>query len=178
MLARPPVAVQRALFGGLTLLGRLQKSLDGRPADEQKYSLRERIVIRRPVHEVFAYVSDYTRDTTWRGSVSAMWQSSAGQATVGTTTRETIRVFGQEIQTTGRVVALDPDGSIGFASVDGPIPVRGHRAVEATDEGTLLTYYLAAAPAGLYRLIAPLMLRDLQQRVRGDLVTLKGILEG
>lgn len=177
VLARPPVAVQRVLFGGLTLLGRLRKSQDTRSASEQKYSLREQIAIRRPAQDVFAYISDYARDTTWRGSVSAMWQSSPGQATVGTTTRETIRVFGQQIETTGRIVALDPDRSIGFASIDGPIPVHGHRAVEPMDGGTLLTFYLAAAPAGFYRLIAPLMLRDLRQRVRGDLATLKGILE-
>lgn len=178
VLARPPVAVQRVLFGALALLGRLRKPQGARPVGERKYSLREQIGIRRPVQEVFAYISDYARDTTWRGNVGAMWQSSPGQATVGTTTRETIRVFGQQIETTGRIVALDPDRSIGFASVDGPIPVHGHRAVEVTNEGTLLTFYLAATPTGFYRLIAPLMLRDLRQRVRGDLVTLKGILEG
>ncbi len=77
-----------------------------------------------------------------------MWQSSPGQATAGTTTRETIRVFGQQIETMGRIVVLDPDRSIGFASLDGPIPVHGYRAVEATNEGTVLTFYLAATPAG------------------------------
>lgn len=41
-----------------------------------------------------------------------------------------------------------------------------------------MTFYLATTPAGFYRLIAPLILRDLRQRVRGDLVTLKGLLEG
>ena len=178
VLARPPVAVQRVLFGGLALLGRLWKPKRVRPSGEQRYSLREQVVIARPAQDVFAYVSDYARDTTWRGSVSAMWQSTPGQATVGTTTRETIRVFGQQLETTGRIVALDPDCSIGFASVDGPIPVHGHRAVESTQDGAVFTYYLAAKPTGLYRFIAPLMLRDLRQRVRGDLMTLKGILEG
>ncbi len=55
VLARPPVAVQRVLFGGLTLLGRLRKSPDTQRPDEQKYSLREQIANRRPAQEVFAY---------------------------------------------------------------------------------------------------------------------------
>ena len=134
-------------------------------------------MIARPTEEVFAYISDYGHDPHWRSGVSSMTQSTPGQAAVGTITRETIRTFGQRIVTTARIVALDPGRSIGFASVDGPIPVRGHRSVAAAAGGTRFGFQIVAELPGFYRLLGPLMERALRKQMRGDLQRLKAILE-
>ncbi len=174
VLSKPPLPVQRALFGVLAAFGGRRRDSVAMPGRRE---IHEQIVIARPAEEVFAYISDYERDPHWWTSVASLTQSTPGPASVGTITRETIRTFGQRIVTTGRIVALDPGRLIGFASIDGPIPVHGHRTVEPTPGGTLFTYYLAAELSGLYRLIGPLMERDLRGQVQGDLRRLKGLLE-
>jgi len=75
------------------------------------------------------------------------------------------------------VVEYEPDERTAFESVDGPMPVRGYRAFEASGEGTRFTYELSAELSPLYRLLAPILAPTLRRQVSGDLRRLKALLE-
>lgn len=137
----------------------------------------ESVVIERPVAEVFAFGGAYENDPRWRAGVLEMRQDPPGSPSIGTMTREVMRVFGRRQVTVAKVVEYVPSEMTAFESVEGPIPVRGYRAFEATDGGTRFTYELSAELSPLYRLLAPILVAGLRRRVSGDLQKLKALLE-
>ena len=177
VLARPPRAVQGPLLALLAGLGKRIGGESDAEAGRPAYVVRERIVARCSTAAAFALLSDYDRDTAWRGGVVAMRLTTPGPVVVGSETAETIALLGKRITTNARIVAREAGRMIAFASLDGPVPVHGHRAVESTPDGALVTYYLAAEPTGLYRLFAPLLIGAMRRQARGDLHRLKALLE-
>ncbi len=61
---------------------------------EMTLSVDDSILIRRAAAEVFAYVSDYARDPTWRTGVSEMLHDPPGQIHLGAKTRERLTFAG------------------------------------------------------------------------------------
>lgn len=139
--------------------------------------VKESIFIESPVAEVFAFAGAYENDPRWRAGVVEMRQDPPGKPRVGTTTREVMRVFGRRQVTVAKVVEYDPDVKTAFESVEGPIPVRGYRAFEASEQGTRFTYELSAELSPLYRLLSPILVPGLRRQVSGDLQKLKTLLE-
>jgi len=139
--------------------------------------VRESVIIERPVAEVFAFAGAYENDPRWRSGVVEMRQDPPGKPRVGTTTREVMRVFGRRQVTVAKVVGYDPDERTAFESVEGPIPVSGYRAFEASWSGTRFTYELSAELSRLYRLLSPVLVPILRRQVSGDLRRLKALLE-
>ena len=137
----------------------------------------ESVVIERPVAEVFTFAGTYENDPRWRAGVLEMRQDPPGSPSIGTMTREVMRVFGRRQVTVAKIVEYEPNEMAAFESVEGPVPVRGYRAFEATDGGTRFTYELSAEPRPLYRLIAPILVAGLRRQVSGDLQKLKALLE-
>jgi uncharacterized membrane protein len=139
--------------------------------------VKESVFIERPVAEVFAFAGTYENDPRWRSGVVEMCQDPPGNPRVGTTTREVMRVFGRRQVTVAKVVGYDPDERTAFESVEGPIPVRGDRAFEVSEEGTRFTYELSAELNPLYRLLSPILAPGLRRQVSGDLQRLKVLME-
>lgn len=180
VLTRLPLLAQRLLFGALAPLALLldRDSSPSAHAAQGRYTIHERIAIARLPVEAFAYIANYAHDPLWRGAVVEMRQDTPGEAAVGTITREVVRALGQRIATTARIVAYEPGQRIAFASITGPIPVEGYRAVAAATTGAEVTFALTAELRGLYRLIASLLVGSFQRGVRADLLRLKALLEG
>lgn len=122
--AKPGKGVQRVVIALLAPLGHAlgyrgrYERYSGQPGTEVA-TIREEVTIVRSASAIFAHIADYTNDPTWRGAVAEMTQSSPGQATVGTTTREVFRSAGVTTVTVAEIVTCEPDRRVAFRSVEG-----------------------------------------------------------
>ena len=132
--------------------------------------------IQRPLDEVFAFAGDYANDPSWRAGVLAMVYETAGPPGVGSRTRETMRSMGRTVVTVGEVTEYS-SARTAFRSVSGPVPCEGSREFAIRPGGTTFTYSLTLRPAGLLRLLGPLLRAAFARQVRGDVRRLKERLE-
>jgi quercetin dioxygenase-like cupin family protein len=182
--SRPPAALQSLILAPLAALGRLLGQ--GIDASEPPVAasagggwvtLTEAIAIERPAAAIFAFVSTYPNDTTWRAGVIEMRQDTPGPARTGTVTHEVIRALGQEMTVPAVITVEEPGRRVAFAATGGPFLARGYREVTGDDRRCLVTYHLAVRLTGAYRLIAPLLRASFRRRTAGDLRRLKAHLE-
>lgn len=118
-------------------------------------TLRQSVVIRRPVNEVFAYVSDFNRAKEWRVEVRESTQTPPGPMVKGSQLHEESAIMGRRVVTESVVDELEPGRRFAFKHVAGPIPVSGEYLLDAAGDGTKLTYTLYAELRGVWRVAAP-----------------------
>lgn len=139
--------------------------------------VRSSVVIARPVAAVFAFVADFGNDPQWRSEVRDMRYLSDGPVGVGTRLRETSALLGRLVVTESVIPVYQPNARVDFDSVSGPFRVRGSRTFEVVADGTRLTYELEWQPAGIYRLVAPLVGGMYQRTVDRYLARVAAILQ-
>jgi hypothetical protein len=135
------------------------------------------IVIESPKDFVFKFIADYTNDIKWREGVIEMECSTKENISVGTNTRETMKLWGKTYTTIARVTEYAPYNKIAFRSITGKIPIHGYRLVESAGGYSRFIYSLTIEFKGLSLLLAPLMIRMYKKKIRRDLLKLKSILE-
>ncbi len=135
------------------------------------------ILIRRATAEAFAYVSDYTRDPTWRTGVSEMRHDPPGTIHLGSKTHERMTFARLRMVNVAEIVAFEPGRKTAFRTVGGPLVATGHRLVEAHADGARFTYAAEVELRGPVALLAPLLQWRLRRTVRRDLMRLKRIVE-
>ena len=102
------------------------------------------IAIRRPVEQVFRFLSDGRTATQWRPSVIDV--SKASGDGVGAVYRQVVRgPGGRPADADYEITALEPDRRIAFRTVAGPIRPVGEFVLEPMGEATILTFVLHAA---------------------------------
>jgi uncharacterized membrane protein len=149
-----------------------QALTDGRAVFEVSYSVE----IGRPPEVVFAFAGDYANDPAWRKGVLGMAYETPGPPAVGTRTRETMRSLGSTAVTIAEVTEYSPTRTA-FRSLSGPIPCTGSREFASTSTGTRFTYSLTLRPAGVFRVLEPLLKRVLTGQIQADVRRLKQRLE-
>jgi uncharacterized membrane protein len=135
-------------------------------------TLKQHVVIARPVAEVFTYASDFGRAHEWRAGVIESTMSSAIMAT-GTRLREVATLAGRQIVTICRIADFRPGRRFTFEHVEGPLPVFGWLRCDPYPSGTLLTYTLNLELTGVAALAAPLLRRSGDRMLRRSLETLR-----
>jgi hypothetical protein len=126
---------------------------------------------------VFAFAGDYANDTQWRTGVLAMVYETSGAPAIGARTRETMRSMGRTVVTVGEVTEYSPTRAA-FRSLSGPVSCDGSREFAGSPNGTKVTYSLTLRPAGLLRVLEPLLRVALSKQVQRDMRRLKQRLEG
>lgn len=139
-------------------------------------AIENSIIIERPVSDVFSFISQYENDTRWRHGVSLMTQNTPATQ-LGTETEEVLDFMGSRYNTRGKITEYVPNSKSAFQSIEATLPVTGWRLVEAADGGTRFTMHLEADLHGAMALFAPLLRAAFSRQMRGDLQTLKHILE-
>ena len=135
------------------------------------------LVIRRPVEDVFTFVSNYQNSPRWVTGALEHTKVSAGPIGVGTVIRTTGRTLGLRLDATRIVTAYEPYSKYAFKSAYQQIPITTTFLFEPIEGGTRLTVVVEGEPAGLFRVTAPLILGTIQQQFEGDLRRLKTLLE-
>jgi uncharacterized protein YndB with AHSA1/START domain len=123
--------------------------------------LRRTVTVRKPLEDVFAYLSDFTTTTEWDpGTVRTI--RTAGNGSVGTEYQNTSTFAGRETQLTYVVLDLVPNRRISLRGenktviAEDTMTFREVGSVPAVAQ-TEVTYTADFTFRGITRFIAPLM---------------------
>jgi uncharacterized protein YndB with AHSA1/START domain len=135
------------------------------------------VTINRPARDVFDYLADGTHNRDWRSGVLEIEKitTAAGE---GASYRQVLAgPGGRRIQGDYRVTVFDPPRRLEFLVTAGPArPTGAFEITETPDHGTRVRFVLDVRPAGLMKLMMPMITRQMRSEV-AQLDTLKTILE-
>lgn len=127
------------------------------------FRVEESVVIDRPRQEVWDYVIGH--DDWRRPDVLEVRKLTDGPPGKGTRYEDTARVMGRELKTVNEVVRFDPPGYISWTQLgeDGPAQtIEGSYELETLGQRTRFTLSGEYEASGLFRLMVPLIRRQLQ----------------
>lgn len=142
-------------------------------------NLRSSVEIERPAPEVFAVVSDFSRNPEWqRGMRSAVW-TSPPPLRRGSTYDQVARFLGRDVVTSFEVVDHRPGRSVTIESRESSFPIRVTRSVTPLGPGRCrVDAEVSGEPSGFFRVFGPVLRWMAQASVRGDYRRLRSLLEG
>ena len=135
------------------------------------------VTIRRPVEEVFDFVTNVANVTQWQSGILESSQTSEGPMGVGATMRVGVRAMGRQLRWTLEVTEYEPNQKFGWKSTSGPYPMHGGYTFESVNGGTSLTFVGEAQLGGFFKLIEPLVRRSIQKWREANFGKLKDLLE-
>jgi uncharacterized protein YndB with AHSA1/START domain len=136
---------------------------------------RTSIVIDRPVHDVFARVTDLERAREWAPQMGTM--KLDGPLREGMTMLEERRFLGRTVNATWEITRLDPDRVLALGLRFGPLRGRFSYEFEPQGSGTRVTQSTDIGFAGPLRIFSPLIAGEAQREEDAELVRLKALLE-
>ena len=140
-------------------------------------TITQSVTINRPVAEVWTFISNFENSTRWSRGVLEARQTSDGPLGVGSTLQTVVKAFGRRRTADYLVTELEPNQAFAFEVASGPMASRARYSVEPAGAGTRLTASGEAEATGLYRLLAPVLVRTLKRHSQEDLANVKRILE-
>ena len=141
--------------------------------------VKETIFIRRPVEDVFDFVSDPSNDTSWQPGVAECVVQSGGPIGVGATGSRRERFLGREVELEWRITEYVHPERTAWEFIGGPLQSRGYYTFKNMGNlvGTTLTVNFEPAALGLVGLPMPGMVPGLRRVWQEGLDRLKRILE-
>ena len=138
------------------------------------------VTIKRPIEEVFEYVSTPENDPTWIPSSLKHERTLPGPMRVGMTTQEDQKFFGRTSRDTWEVTEYEPPSILAYRATSGLLPIVIRLRFEPVDGGTRITHAIdLELPRGIYnKAVAPMMPWAIQWGLRRVHRTLKDLLEG
>lgn len=136
------------------------------------------ITIERPAADVFAYLSDFSKNPTWqRGMKSCVWLSEPPMQ-VGSRYEQKAGFAGREINSTFEVVEYDPGVRVKATSIAGTFPITFTRRVtELGPTTTRVEAVIEGDSSGFFRFVEPLMAPLVRRSIRADYRRLRTLLE-
>ena len=136
-----------------------------------------RVLIQRPVADVYAYTSTAETMPEWRGDVIEAEQLTEGPLAVGTRIRAGVKALGRPIGLVVEVTELEPGVRFGYRPVSGPLRTHNVYTFEPDALGTLVTLTDDIEMSGIASLFEPLVARMVRRQYAANLGRLKAILE-
>jgi uncharacterized protein YndB with AHSA1/START domain len=135
------------------------------------------VTVNRPARDVFDYLADGTHNREWRSGVLEIKRTSAADGE-GATYRQVLSgPGGRRIDGDYRVTVFDPPRRLEFRVTPGPArPVGVFELTENPDQTTQVRFALDLKPAGLMKLMTPMISKQVRREV-AQLDTLKTVLE-
>ena len=140
-------------------------------------TITQSVTINRPVEEVWDFIGSFENTTRWSRGVLEARQTSDGPLGVGSTLQTVVKAFGRRRTADYLVTEYEPNHAFAFEVTSGPMTSRAHYSVEPAGAGTRLTASGEAQATGLYKLLAPVLVRILERHSQDDLTRVKRILE-
>jgi carbon monoxide dehydrogenase subunit G len=141
-------------------------------------TITQSVTVNRPVAEVWDFISNFQNATRWSRGVLEARQTSDGPLGVGSTLQAVVKAFGRRRTADYLVTAYEPNHGFAFEVTSGSMTSRARYSVEPAGAGTRLTVSGEAATTGLYKLLAPILVRTIERHSEADLANVKRILEG
>ena len=136
------------------------------------------VTISRPVHDVFAVLSDVENVPKWSSNTISETLLTPGMLREGSRRRAVIKGFaGRTMQNEAEMVEFEPDRRMVVDVVDAPFPTRIVIDFAPVDGGTRLDWTGIFSPGGLLAPTAGLMARFYRLAFEKDLERLKVLME-
>jgi hypothetical protein len=136
------------------------------------------IVIRRPVEEVYDFLSRPNNRLKYDPQLIAVRQTPEGPLRLGTQITEVRRLLGKTGEMVTEVSDLQPSRLIGYRTRAGdPMNAFGAYRFEVIPEGTRLTLNFTLAPKGVMKLIVPFVAGGLKRGIASGLRSIKAVVE-
>jgi uncharacterized protein YndB with AHSA1/START domain len=132
--------------------------------------------IKRPVQDVFAYLTDPDKTPEWNGLVLESKASPAGPVRKGSKIQGVVKVVGRRFEVTADVTEFVPNEKF-TTKGNSPFPNEQRFSVEPVAAGTRVTASGQFEPGGFFKLAEPILDRILRRQMRAQFDTLKEILE-
>ncbi|WP_243074358.1 SRPBCC family protein [Microbacterium sp. SS28] len=142
------------------------------------FTVTETISIRRPVHEVFDFLTDPRLRQQWDGSVVFEELTSPLPVGVGTTIHSRLRAMGRESDFHWRVTQFDPPRRMATVSTSGAVPTALVMEFTATGNTCDVRAAIEGTPEGLMRFVEPMIGEMVRTTLATGLVRAKALLEG
>src|SRR5579859_1415525 len=131
------------------------------------------VTISRPPRDVFDYLADGTHNREWRAGVLEISRTSADDGQGATYRQVLAGPGGRRIDGDYRVTTFEPPRRLEFLVTAGPArPSGSFELTENADRSTRVRFALDLESAGLMKLMAPMITRQMRREV-AQLDTLK-----
>lgn len=135
------------------------------------------VTINRPARDVFDYLADGTHNRDWRNGVIQIEPMTATEGKGATYRQVLAGPGGRRIDGDYQVTVFEPPSRLEFLVIAGPArPTGTFELSETADRGTRVRFALDLQPAGLMKVMTPMIARQMRSEV-AQLDTLKAILE-
>ncbi len=135
------------------------------------------VEIERPVHDVFAYVTDVGNLPEWQRATSeAAWEGGDGPS-VGALVRQKTRFLRRSMDIELEVTAYEPDRRFDLRTLKGPISFEVRHSFGPSRGGTKVHFVGEGEPGRFFRLAASAVARQAERESRADFERLKAVLE-
>jgi hypothetical protein len=142
------------------------------------FTFESSIMIRQPVDEVFAFVSDLGNAPKWQKGVVQSRRASEGPLRVGTRFEEDVRILGRHTDTVCVVTVFDPPRQFAFRSTaSGVVEYEGRFTCSPHEGGTRLDLSGKMQLKGLWRLVEPVFARETKTEIMREMEAIKRSLE-
>jgi len=134
------------------------------------------IHLNRPVDQVFAFLMDTGKLSTWQSNLIKTEQITEGPLRAGSRFREVRRLGRRESEIQGEITVFEPNKRFETKTLTKP-QVTVSYSFEAEDGGTRLKHKFVMLTSGLMRLLEPLIAGSIKKESASDFETLKRMLE-
>lgn len=137
------------------------------------------IEIDRPVGDVFGYVTDPDKLSSWQTNTKLVEKQTDGPFGLGTRLHEVhVGPGGRELHSVVEISQYEANQRVELRIVEGPLAVDGLFVFAPTSAGTTrLELFGTGRPAGAMRLASPLLKLAVRRQFAGNLRTLKNVME-
>ncbi len=140
--------------------------------------IEQSVIIHRPVEEVWQFMSNVENVTKWDRGVLQARQTSEGPLGVGSTLQTVRQFFARRRTGSYLVTEYEPNRKITLKATLGPMTGQVRYSVEPAGAGTRLACSAELGEiVGLYKLLAPILVRMLKRDGEADLANVKRIME-
>jgi carbon monoxide dehydrogenase subunit G len=139
-------------------------------------SVQASYVIKRPIEEVFAFVSNFENSPLY-GRTLKSTKVSDGPVSVGSIFHEVEKMMGRRYNTVLEVTEYDPPTSFSYTNRIGNMRERSTYTFEEVGEGTRTSFAGEAEMGKIGELLKPLFSRMMSRNVHTMVKSLKSVLE-
>jgi uncharacterized protein YndB with AHSA1/START domain len=134
------------------------------------------IHLDKPVEQVFAFLMDTSKLSTWQSNLIKTEQITEGPLRTGSRFREVRRIGRKESEIQGEITVLEPNKRLETKTVTKPQAMVSY-ALDPEHGGTRLKYKFILVTSGLMRLFEPMIASSIKKGTASDFEALKRILE-
>ena len=133
--------------------------------------------IRRPVEDVFAYVSDPLNFPRWNSAVRAVWQTRGRESELGAMYTMERELPSGRVHNELAIVAHEPPTDFGIRTTSGPTPLSYRYRFSTANGETVVALEAVVELNSAAALLAPLAGRAVKRGVDDNFDELKRLLE-